>query len=55
MALNLFAYLWNGLRAVALRSPRVNPVEAGPGLFVALILVYLVVSIAMATFEVTQP
>jgi len=55
MALNLFAYLWNGLRAVALRSPRVNPVEAGPGLFVALILVYLVVSIAMATFDVAQP
>jgi hypothetical protein len=49
------ATLWSGLRAVALRPPRVNPVEAGPGLFVALIGVYLIVDVALAMTEVASP
>ena len=35
------AALWSGVRAVALRPPRANPVGSGPGLFVLLIVVYL--------------
>jgi hypothetical protein len=49
------ATLWSGLRAVALRPPRVNPVEAGPGLFVALILVYVLVAIVLAMTEIARP
>ncbi|HEX5123979.1 MAG TPA: C13 family peptidase [Rhodanobacteraceae bacterium] len=47
--------LWNGLRAIALRPPRVNPVEAGPGLFLALIGAYFVVSLALDVIDVAQP
>jgi hypothetical protein len=49
------ATLWSGLRAVALRPPRVNPVEAGPGLFVALIVVYVLVAVVLAMTEVAPP
>ena len=49
------ATLWSGLRAVALRPPRVNPVEAGPGLFIGLIVVYLLVDVALAMTQVAQP
>lgn len=47
--------LWNGLRAIALRPPRLNPVEAGPGLFLALIAAYFVVSLALDVIDVAQP
>ena len=53
--MNLLATLWSGLRAVVLRPPRVNPAEAGPGHFIALVLVYLVVSIALAMLDVARP
>lgn len=53
--MKLLATLWNGLRAVALRAPRINPVEIGPGVFLALILVYIGVAIALATIEVARP
>ena len=47
--------LWNGVRAVALRPPRVNPVGSGPGLFVALTVIYYAVAIALAMTEVDRP
>jgi hypothetical protein len=52
---NIGGALWDGLRAVALRRPRGNPVEPGPGLFVGLIVVYLVVAFALAAVEVERP
>jgi hypothetical protein len=53
--MKLATTLWNGLRAVALRPPRMNPVEGGPGLFLALVVVYFVVTLALDTVEVAQP
>jgi hypothetical protein len=47
--------LWDGLRAVALRRPRLNPVEAGPGLFLALVAVYFAVSLALDMIDVARP
>jgi hypothetical protein len=47
--------LLDGLRAVALRAPRANPLEGGPGLFLALVLFYLFVTIALAAIEVARP
>ena len=40
------AALWSGVRAVALRSPRANPVGSGPGLFVLLVVIYYAVALA---------
>ena len=53
--MNLAASLWNGLRTVALRPPRTDAEAAGPGLFLALVLVYLGVSIAIAMVDVERP
>jgi peptidase C13-like protein len=53
--MKLLTTLWNGLRAVALRPSRLNPLDAGSGLFVALIVVYVGVALALATFEVARP
>ncbi|MGH8173074.1 MAG: C13 family peptidase, partial [Rhodanobacteraceae bacterium] len=53
--MNLAAALWNGLRTVALRAPRNDETNAGPGLFFALVLVYLGVSIAIAMVEIERP
>ena len=53
--MNLAASLWNGLRTVALRPPRDDAAEAGPGLFLALVLVYLAVTLAMAMVDVARP
>jgi hypothetical protein len=53
--MKLLATLWDGLRTVALRSPRLNPVEAGPGLFLALVGVYFAVSLALDMINVAQP
>ncbi len=53
--MKLWTALWNGMRAVALRPPRVNPVETGPGLFFALTVAYLVVSVALAMIEIARP
>ena len=47
--------LWNGVRAVALRPPRANPVGSGPGLFILLTIVYYAVAIAIAMTEVGRP
>ena len=46
------AALWSGVRAVALRSPRANPVGSGPGLFVLLTVVYYAVALVLAMLEV---
>ena len=46
--MNLPSALWNGVRAVALRAPRANALEAGPGLFFALVGIYLLVALAIA-------
>lgn len=53
--MNLSSALWNGVRAVALRSPRTNALEAGPGLFFALVGIYLIVALAIAAIEVARP
>jgi len=53
--MKLLRTLWDGLRAVALRPPRVNPVEIGPDTFVALIVAYLGVALALAMVEVPRP
>jgi len=52
---NLPAALWNGVRAVALRAPRADALDAGPGLFFALVGVYFVVTLAIAAIEVARP
>lgn len=43
------------MRAIALRSPRANPVGSGPGLFVFLIIVYFAVSLVVAMFQTEPP
>ena len=53
--MNLLTVLWNGVRAVFLQRPRVNPVDAGPGLFIALIFVYLGEGIVLDLFQTAQP
>ena len=53
--MKLLTTLWDGLRAIALRPPRVNPVETGPDTFVALIVAYLGVALALAMIEVPRP
>jgi len=53
--MKLLTMLWNGFRAIALRPPRVNPVEIGPDTFVALIVTYLGVALALAMTEVPRP
>ena len=53
--MKLLRTLRDGLRAVALRPPRVNPVEIGPDTFVALIVAYLGVALALAMVEVPRP
>lgn len=53
--MNLPSALWNGVRAVALRAPRAKALEAGPGLFFALVGVYLAVALAIAAIEVARP
>ena len=53
--MNIANALRDGLRAVALRRPRGSPVEAGPGLFVGLVLVYLGVAFALAAVDVARP
>jgi hypothetical protein len=53
--MTLVTTLWNGLRAIALRAPRINPVEAGPGLFLALVVVYFAVSLGLDAVDVAQP
>ena len=53
--MKLLTTLWTGLRAIALRPPRVNPVEIGPDTFVALIVTYLGVALALAMTEVPRP
>ncbi|HEV7489274.1 MAG TPA: hypothetical protein VGO25_00615, partial [Rhodanobacteraceae bacterium] len=53
--MNLPSALWDGVRTVALRAPRANPLEGGPGLFLALVVVYLCVTFALATVEVPRP
>ena len=53
--MKLLRTLWDGLRVVALRPPRVNPVEIGPDTFVALIVAYLGVALALAMVEVPRP
>jgi hypothetical protein len=47
--------LWSGVRAVALRSPRANPVGSGPGLFVFLTVVYYAAALALAMLDVERP
>ncbi|MET0232188.1 MAG: C13 family peptidase [Rhodanobacteraceae bacterium] len=49
------AALWSGVRVVALRSPRVNPVDSGPGLFVLLTVAYCAAAIALAMLDVERP
>ena len=53
--MKLVTTLWNGLRAIALRPPRLNPVDAGPGLFLALVVAYFAVSLALDAADVAQP
>ena len=53
--MDLAIALWNGFRSVFLRAPRVNPVEAGPALFLALVAVYLGTLIAIPAIEVPPP
>jgi hypothetical protein len=53
--MKLLAMLWNGFRAIALRPPRLNPVEAGPGLFLALVVAYCAVSLALDMIDVARP
>lgn len=53
--MNLASALWSGVRAVALRAPRVNPFESGPGLFLALVVVYLGVAFALAGLDAARP
>ncbi len=53
--MTLLLTLWNGLRAVALRPSRTNPVDAGPGLFLALVVVYFAVTLALDAFDVAPP
>jgi len=52
---NLLATLWNGVRAVALRSPRGNAADGNPALFFALVLVYMVSSILKGSIETASP
>lgn len=52
--MNLAATLWNGLRAIVLR-PRAAPVETGPDTFIALVVLYVLVTFAIAAFEVARP
>jgi peptidase C13-like protein len=47
--------LWSGLRAIFLRAPRVNPIEIGPDTFIALIVAYLVIALALAMIEMPRP
>jgi len=49
------AALWSGVRAVALRSPRTNPVGSGPGLFVLLTVIYYAVAVSLAMLMVEPP
>jgi hypothetical protein len=53
--MKLLAMLWDGFRAIALRPPRLNPVEAGPGLFLALVVAYCAVSLALDMIDVARP
>lgn len=53
--MRLATTLWNGLRAIALCRPRLNPVDAGAGLFLALVVVYFAVSLALDVVDVAQP
>jgi len=47
--------LWNGLRSIFLRAPRLNPLEAGPALFIGLVVVYLATLLGLAVLEVPPP
>lgn len=47
----LLSTLLDGLRVVLLRSPRGSAIDAGPGVFVALIAVYLFVALGIAAFD----
>ena len=53
--MKLLRTLWDGLRAIALRPPRVNPVEINPDTFIALIAIYFGVALALAMIEVQRP
>ena len=53
--MKLLRTLWDGLRAIALRPPRVNPVEINPDTFIALIAIYFGVALALAMIEVPRP
>lgn len=53
--MKLLTTLWDGLRATILRPPRANPVEAGPGLFLALVVVYFAVMLALDLIDVARP
>jgi hypothetical protein len=53
--MKLLRTLWDGLRAVALRPPRVSLFEVNPDTFVALIVTYLGVALALAMIEVPRP
>lgn len=47
----LLSTLLDGLRVVLLRSPRGSAIDAGPGVFIALIAVYLFVAFGIAAFD----
>lgn len=53
--MELLRMLWNGLRAFALRPPRVNLVETAPWLFFALVAAYLAVEVAIAMVDLPRP
>ncbi|HVT32999.1 MAG TPA: C13 family peptidase [Rhodanobacteraceae bacterium] len=47
--------LWNGVRALALRPPRGNPIDVGPGTFVVLIVAYFVAQAAIGIATTGRP
>ncbi|HEY0230595.1 MAG TPA: C13 family peptidase [Dokdonella sp.] len=51
----LLSTLLDGLRVVLLRSPRGGAIDAGPGVFIALIAVYLLVALGIAAFDAAGP
>ncbi|MEP7043313.1 MAG: C13 family peptidase [Dokdonella sp.] len=51
----LLSTLLDGLRVVLLRSPRGRAIDAGPGIFVALIAIYLLVTLGIAAVDAPRP
>lgn len=53
--MNFARALWNGVRAVALRPARGNPLDVGPGTFVALVVAYFVAAAAIGIATSERP